>query len=330
MSNRIGNPEAKSNCITLKQFDQLADYWLNTLIICSIISVLANSAVIALVLSYKKLRTIPNFFIVNMCASDLLVPIFFLSRYLIFFRYNVVSLFFCKFVAFFLLVSMAVSVQSLLVISVHRFYAVVLPIQARIKKKTSKCTLMIAFIWLFSIAISVPEIIYRNLYSVNSFGKLCLYSLDHQDWIVYHLFLVLALVAVPFVTMSVLYTAIVATLYKLKKQFRNLQTVNIEIRRKRNLRLTRFLIAAVFNFFVFYGVYWIVLILNFGQKTIDYTSCNLIVYYAVTTFPAIYSTINPIMYFAFWKNYRRAFVCTLNACFEYLRLSNRNTCSSSN
>ena len=301
-------------------------YWLYTYITCSVVSILGNSLVMALVFANQNLKVTQNFFIVNMCASDVLVPVFFLGKYLIFLRYQAASLFICKFVPYFWRISMSVSVQSLLTISVHRFYAVFFPVHARMQKSKVRCGLIISFIWLLALAMSYPELHYRKVYS-HKHGTYCYNAMEHKDWVVYHVFLLITLVAVPFGTMSVMYTAIIARLHTAKQPPGNSLAAHIEKRRRQNIRLSRTLITIVAVFFLFCGVYWLLYVQTFSRKHVNISSCSMRAYFIVSTFPSMYSGINPFMYFWFWKSYRRGLKHTLKGCvYHFVWIKQKLSC----
>ena len=127
-------------------------------IIVLIFSSLGNTLVIIIVYRDPTLRSNVDIFIVNMAVSDLLIPIFAIpkrmselfmsSRWLIDGR---VGSFLCKFFPFAENIANVVSVLSLVIIAVERFYSVVLPVHKPLITKTNRLYL-VAVSWFFPIA----------------------------------------------------------------------------------------------------------------------------------------------------------------------------------
>ena len=101
-------------------------------------SLLGNVSIVMVVCRDRNMRTTTNFLIVNMAVSDLLVPVFAMPRACVeIFNGNlrwliggVLGETLCKLTSFLQDISTAVSVQSLVAISVDRFYAVWFPLKA--------------------------------------------------------------------------------------------------------------------------------------------------------------------------------------------------------
>lgn len=125
-----------------------------------IISLFGNAVIITTVVRNKHLRTTVNFLIANMAASDLLisacaVPVKLSEivegprRWLI---DGIVGLILCKLVYFFQDISMAVSIQSLLVIGIDRYRAIVYPFRPPIVT-LRRCRIIISAVWLTSMGL---------------------------------------------------------------------------------------------------------------------------------------------------------------------------------
>lgn len=122
-----------------------------------VFSLLGNTLIIMVVCRDDKMKTTTNLLIVNMAVSDLLVPIFAMPRanVEIFYgnlRWLIDGAFgeaLCKLTSFFQDISTAVSVQSLVAISVERFLRRVVSIKSdsyQTKSKIRYFTHMVHFI----------------------------------------------------------------------------------------------------------------------------------------------------------------------------------------
>ena len=126
-----------------------------------IVSLAANSLIVMIVYKTPNLRKPINYFIANMASSDLLFPFFFIPCNLS--RLHTTSLLtggplgqaFCKLVAFFGEVSIAVSIQNLILIAVDRFGAVVFPLRSPLIR-SKLCPFFILATWIVAVAVNSP------------------------------------------------------------------------------------------------------------------------------------------------------------------------------
>ena len=130
-----------------------------------VVSLAANTFIGIIVYRTKTLRTPINILIVNMALSDLLFPIFSFPPILVEINtagYWLVSGPFgqavCKLSLFTLDVSTLVSVQSLLLIAVDRFGAVVFPLRSPLIS-SKQCRYFILVIWIVAMAVHCPYLI---------------------------------------------------------------------------------------------------------------------------------------------------------------------------
>ena len=124
------------------------------------VSLLGNSAIITITARNKRTRTTVNYLIANMAASDLLISTFAVPNKLCqillgpraWLIDGIVGAILCKLVYFFQDVSIAVSIQSLVVISIERYRAIVYPFRPAVIT-TKRCKLVIALIWFTSVSL---------------------------------------------------------------------------------------------------------------------------------------------------------------------------------
>ena len=128
-----------------------------------LVSLVGNIFIGIIVYKTKSLKKPVNYFIVNMAMSDLLYPISLLLR-------DVASLFIsgswlvsgplghalCKLVSFSIEVSTLVSSQSLVLIAVDRFGAIVFPLRSPLIS-SNKCRFFILATWIIAMGCQVPD-----------------------------------------------------------------------------------------------------------------------------------------------------------------------------
>lgn len=125
-----------------------------------LISLFGNLAIILIVSKNKRMRTTTNCLIANMATSDLLTTVFAVPRVLVeifagsqrWLLGGLAGLSLCKVVFFFQDLSIAVSIQSLVVIAIDRYQGIVFPFRPPII--TYKiCKAVIPVIWIVAILI---------------------------------------------------------------------------------------------------------------------------------------------------------------------------------
>ena len=138
-------------------------------VFCSIIMVIAaggNLIVIWIVATNPRMRTVTNYFLLNLAVADALIATLsmpFLFSYIVTQNWAL-GIGMCKFARFFGTVSTAASVLSLVAISVDRYRAIVHPLLPRLSK--SYIAFMIVIIWGGSSAFASPLLFYSKIITI--------------------------------------------------------------------------------------------------------------------------------------------------------------------
>ncbi|XP_068754109.1 QRFP-like peptide receptor [Montipora capricornis] len=294
-----------------------------------VVSAVGNGSVGLIVYKIKTLSYRINFFIVNMAMSDLLFLISVGIAIMLAFKPS--SWIFrgssgdtmCKIKELLPSFSVAVSIQSLVLISVERFEAVVFPLRSPIIN-LSRCSVFIIVTWIVAIAINLPkclawklskhpEKIACELHWNQMFGE----SSSHANYL-------LATFAVlfyfPVVLITVLYSIIIC---KLQSQMTpgetSLQVQNERVRRNKNvLKMSIAIVIA----FVLCWVPW-----SIGAILIEFDvslPCGFFIFWITDNVLLVSnSAINPCICFTFSRNYQMSFKKILK-CF-HLTQRQRNT-----
>ena len=275
-----------------------------------IVSLAGNTIVGIIVYKTKTMRKPINFLIVNMAMSDLLFPIFLLP-FMIQLLYidswligGPLGQALCKLVYFLPDVSTAVSIQSLVLIAVGRFGAVVYPLRPPLIS-SKRCPFLILATWIVAMAIHSPYLFglkldeYHGVLACHwhwkkAFGESS--SIEN-----YFLSLFVAFAFMPFVLIAILYIII---FFKLKSQRSpGEQSVNAgEQRQQRERNVLKMAIAIVLGF----AVCWLPFaICGFIKFALGIWSCSFQYYFTVTQLIAQTNcAINPCICFIFSRNYR--------------------------
>ena len=258
-------------------------------------------------------RTNINFLIVNMAASDLLVPIFGLPLHLVhvflgprrFMIGGPVGDFLCKLVRFIDYLSLFVSIQSLVLIAVERFMAVVYPLKTVTFSPRRRTRLVIAT-WIVAAVLHSPILFYRRLETT------CNEIYCAIDWAplfdtrsahpIYFAMTVNLQMAFPLLVIACLYTAILIKLKRMKVPVdHSSQTDPQGIRRREmNKNITKMSACIVTAFAVcnLPAYFFVMLRLspNPPTRTVEYVAINLVY---------TNGAVNPWILFYFSGNFRR-------------------------
>ena len=181
-----------------------------------VVSLVGNFFIAITVYKTKTMRKPINYFIVNMAMSDLLFPIFltpwiFIDSWLI---SGSLGQTMCKLVPFFTDVSTAVSIQSLVLIAVDRFGAVVFPLRSPLIS-LRLCPFFIVATWIISLAFLSPYLFVFKLVENPMVCKLQWKQVFKESEGNYFLALFIIFLYTPLIMISVLYIIIYS---KIKSQ----------------------------------------------------------------------------------------------------------------
>ena len=287
-----------------------------------VVSLVGNSLVVLIVYKTPTLRKPINMLIANMAMSDLLYPIFLFPVRLADLHVGswliggTLGQALCKIRAFLTEISMVVSIQSLVLITVDRYAAVVVPLRSPlISRKVCRC--LIVGTWTLAASFCWPYLFNFNLVEYQE-GKRCMnqwevifgektsvgiYLLSASTFFFY----------IPFVVLVILYSII---LIKLKRQVHpGEQSASAEEQRKRrNRNVLKMTVAIVVAFFICWIPFSIQLVTSYfvPKNTLD---CKFWVSYYVALFMAYTNcAINPIICLTFTSSYRQALRRLVNWC----------------
>lgn len=130
------------------------------IVMYSTISVLAvggNLIVVYIVVAYQRMRTVTNYFIVNLACSDILmavmcIPFTFIANLLM--HYWPFGAIMCPIVSYLQAVVVFLSAFTLVAISLDRYRAIMFPLKPRMT--TNQVAMVIAVIWMLSLAVPLP------------------------------------------------------------------------------------------------------------------------------------------------------------------------------
>ena len=284
-----------------------------------LISLVGNTLIGLIVYKTKTMRKPINFLIVNMAMSDLLFPIFwipwsiqrlYINSWLI---SGPLGQALCKLAFFLPHVSIAVSIQSLVLIAVDRFGAVVFPLRSPLIS-FKLCPFFILASWIIAMAVYSPYLFAAKL-SEYSGELVCWLSLNEvfgesSSYDNYFVSIVLIFYLIPLVLIVILYITIYIKLKSQKSPGE--QSANAgQQRQQRERNVLKMAIAIVLGFAVCWLPYSFFSFLFFFAS--DIWSCGLGYFlFGTSVMFGANCAINPCICFIFSRNYREGFKTLLS------------------
>ncbi|XP_051981033.1 substance-P receptor-like [Xyrauchen texanus] len=127
-----------------------------------IVSVVGNITVMWIILAHKRMRTVTNYFLVNLAFAEAAMSAF---NTVINFVYSVhnewyFGLYYCRFHNFFPIAAVFASICSMTAIALDRYMAIIHPLQQRMSATQTK--LVIGVIWVLAFLLAFPQYYYSN------------------------------------------------------------------------------------------------------------------------------------------------------------------------
>ncbi|XP_029021541.1 neuropeptide Y receptor Y7 [Betta splendens] len=274
-----------------------------------LLGLLGNALVIYMIVRYRNMRTVTNFFIANLALADLLVNALCLPFTLVYtlldeWKFGAVL---CHMVPFAQALSVHVSILSLTVIALERYRCIVFHLGRRLTWRAS--VLIMACSWTASAVLAAPLAIFREyrheeIPSIDLRIAVCSEKWPHgtgRDGVIYSLSMLLLQYIIPLAIISYAYICIWV---KLKNHVSPSSRSDSLSRRKKTTKMLA-LVVVVFAvcwlpFHVFQLASDLDLVLRFKEYKLIYTVFHIV---------AMCSTFaNPLLYGWMNKNYRNGFL----------------------
>ncbi|XP_044757383.1 neuropeptide SIFamide receptor-like [Coccinella septempunctata] len=284
------------------------------------IGLVGNFFVIAVVFRSPRMRTVTNFFIVNLAVADILVIVFCLPATLMsnIFVPWVLGWWMCKTVPYIQGVSVAASVYSLIAVSLDRFLAIWWPMKCQITKRRAR--FMILLIWFIALTTTIPWAIFFDLVVIFSDApdvQLCIEVWpDAMDGALY--FLVANMMfcyILPMILITMCYVLIWIKVWRRDIPTDTKDAQMERMQQKSKVKVVKMLVVVV----ILFVVSWLPLYVIFARIKLggDIEPWEEEVLPIATPIAqwlgASNSCINPILYAFFNKKYRRGFIAIIKS-----------------
>ena len=271
-----------------------------------------NLLIILAVRQEDRQKTVTGLLIGNMAASDLLVPVFAAPRVIVEILFGssgwlvggTFGEFLCKILTILQDISSAVSVYSLIAITVHRFYAVAYPLKAATMNTNVKRLIFV--IWFVALMEHLPYLYAVRLVTFQE-KTWCSFVLPFWWRATFFTALVLLIYAIPMFLIILLYSLIV-------KKLRNQTMPGIkseeaqEQRNRRNRSVFKMSVAVVIAFFICWSPFAVNVLLGVYDVVLVHPEYRFISIYLFH----LSSALNFFIYYAFNTSYRQSFKRSLS------------------
>nr|WHE05390.1 neuropeptide Y receptor [Hemidactylus flaviviridis] len=269
---------------------------------------IGNSLVIYMIVRYKTMRTVTNFFIANLALADLMVDTLCLPFTLAYtlldeWKFGAVL---CHLVSYAQALSVHVSTLTLTVIALDRYRCIVFHLDSRISKKISFTIITIT--WLVAAVLASPLAIFREyryeeIPLINLKIAVCSekWPSENRDATIYSLSMLLLQYVLP---LSIICYAYIRIWIKLKSHISPTSRNDSQCRRRKTTKML-VMVVVVFAvswlpFHIFQLAIDLDLVLIFDEYKLLYTVFHVV---------AMCSTFaNPLLYGWMNKNYRNGFL----------------------
>ena len=298
--------------------------WTETVLfaVINVVAFFGNLLTCYAVYRNQTLRTLSNMFVIALCVSDILMSIWCMP-------FSIATLFhgqwafgesFCRFHGFGALTFGLISLQTMGLIAVSRYNCVVKPEKYAVLFKKQRALLYIAVVWCAALVGSVPPFFFNNGGFEFQPGKaMCLYTFESN--IAYTVFIECVYIAAPLTIISICYIKVFYTVSRSNKVFsqennRHRLRANVE-----EAKVTKTLAAVMVGF----TCCWLPISVmdNIDAARGEHTLPRQ-AYLTYAFLAYLSSTINPFIYGAANKQFRREYKAILRSILCIRRKNNNS------
>lgn len=283
-----------------------------------LLGLLGNVLVFFTVARYRTMRTMTYLFLVNLAVGDIMVVLVCMPLTLGYtvYRVWVYGDVLCRLAPFVQGLSVSVSVLTLLVVSIDRYYKIYHPVKARVIFHGRRVRAIVVAVWVTSALLMLPfPFVARTITDAVGVTTCTEIWTDITYKRCHGTFLFAVLYVIPVCFMMYAYSKIARTLWHGDKHLRMTDTQRQQFDCRRIQRKRRQLVKLIMALTVLFGITWlpyhvVILWLDFSRKGDNLNDNEALV--ATKVYPLAQwlaltnSSVNPICYCLFSKKFRTA------------------------
>ncbi|XP_077097986.1 neuromedin-K receptor [Siphateles boraxobius] len=278
-----------------------------------LVSVTGNLIVIWIIVAHKRMRTVTNYFLLNLAVSDACVAAL---NALVNFVYGArghwhFSSAYCRFQNFYPVAAVFASVYSMTAIALDRYMAIIHPMKPRLSATATRAVLVC--VWTLAACLAFPLCFY-SVTEVRPHRTVCYVSWPRRDddAFIYHLIVAALVYLLPLALMAVVYTRVGLTLWA--GGFPGHSSGNSRDLLQAKRKVVKMMLIVVVTFAICwlpYHVYFIVTSFNRKLKRMQWIQQ---VYLSVLWLSVSCSMYNPIIYCCLNSRFRAGFKRVFRWC----------------
>ncbi|XP_053721297.1 substance-K receptor isoform X1 [Synchiropus splendidus] len=280
-----------------------------------LVSITGNATVIWIILAHRRMRTVTNYFIVNLAFSDVSMATFNTLFNFVYALHNdwYFGLGYCRFQNFFPITAMFSSIYSMAAIAVDRYMAIIHPLKPRLSSTSTK--VVIALIWVVAVLLAFPQC----YYSVTRFyypRTVCMvdwpddYGGTHQ--LSYQFAVILLIYLLPLLVMLVTYSLVGQSLWGSHIPGEASDHYHSQITAKR--KVVKMMVVVVVTFALCWLPYHVYFILGSFNRDIYKQHYIQQVYLSIFWLAMSSTMYNPIIYCCLNQRFRAGFRRAFSWC----------------
>lgn len=288
--------------------------WAVAYSIIVIISVVGNIIVMWIILAHKRMRTVTNYFLVNLAFAEASMSAF---NTVVNFTYAIhnhwyYGLIYCKFHNFFPISAVFTSIYSMTAIALDRYMAIIHPLKPRLSATATK--IVICVIWGFSFCMAFPLGYYADVGYMQGRDVCYLdwpgYELNRKYEKMYQVAVFCLIYVLPLLVIGCAYTFIGMTLWASEIPGDSSDRYHEQVVAKR--KVVKMMIVVVCTF----AICWLPYHIYFLLQTLSYTNQKFYqqLYLAIMWLAMSSTMYNPIIYCCLNDRFRIGFKHVFRWC----------------
>ncbi|XP_010002222.1 PREDICTED: substance-P receptor [Chaetura pelagica] len=280
-----------------------------------VVSVVGNVVVMWIILAHKRMRTVTNYFLVNLAFAEASMSAF---NTVVNFTYAIhnewyYGLLYCKFHNFFPIAAVFASIYSMTAIALDRYMAIIHPLQPRLSATATK--VVIGVIWLLAFLLAFPQGYYSVMEELP--GRLvCLVEWPEHSTNVYgktyHFCMTILIYFLPLLVIGCAYTVVGITLWASEIPGDSSDRYHEQVSAKR--KVVKMMIIVVCTFAVCWLPYHIYFTLQYFNPEWYLQKFIQQVYLAIMWLAMSSTMYNPIIYCCLNDRFRVGFKHAFRWC----------------
>ncbi|NXS47363.1 NK1R protein, partial [Balaeniceps rex] len=289
--------------------------WAAAYALIVVVSVVGNVVVMWIILAHKRMRTVTNYFLVNLAFAEASMSAF---NTVVNFTYAIhnewyYGLLYCKFHNFFPIAAVFASIYSMTAIALDRYMAIIHPLQPRLSATATK--VVIGVIWLLAFLLAFPQGYYSVMQELP--GRLvCLVQWpEHSTQLygkMYQFCMTILIYFFPLLVIGCAYTVVGITLWASEIPGDNSDRYHEQVSAKR--KVVKMMIIVVCTFALCWLPYHIYFTLQYVQPKWYLQKFIQQVYLAIMWLAMSSTMYNPIIYCCLNDRFRVGFKHAFRWC----------------